>query len=240
MQGNIITINKGNNMSRFNSFFQSISIASVIVFLLSLTIFAQDSVSVRGKYALQFQFASNFQLTSFNGTTISGKYTFSNGDAVRAGLSINGTSTTLVEDNNTNQIFNPNEYKTKLSSNGYGITLIAQYLYYNSLINDVSFYYGGGPLAGISYNKTNNTGNVSGINPSEVIIQGWTLGVSLVCGVDWFISKRLSLSAEYGFVASYDKTIENAVTASPQWDQQTNYGYQFGGNNVKIGLSIYF
>lgn len=225
-------------MSKSNSAFRPISIAIVIIFMMSLTIYAQDSLSVRGKYALQFQFASNFQLTSFNGTTISGKYSLSNGDAVRAGLSINGTSTTLVEDNNTNQIYNPTEYKSKLSSNGYGITLVAQYLYYNSLINDVSFYYGGGPLAGISYDKTNNSG--SNTIPSEVISQGWTLGVSLVCGVDWFISKRLSLSAEYGFVASYNKTIENSVNNLPQWLQQTNYGYQFGGNNVKIGLSIYF
>ena len=214
------------------------SITAVILFLLSLTIYAQDSAAVRGKYALQFQIASNFQLASFNGATISGKYTLPDGNALRAGLSINGNSTSSDVNQNTNPIYNTPEYNRKSSSSSYGITLIAQYLLYNPVINDVSFYYGGGPLAGISYNKNNNTGTSS--NNYEDITNGWTLGVTLVCGVDWFISKRLSISAEYGLVASYSKTINNTLNATPQWTQQTNYGYQFGGNNVKLGLSIYF
>ena len=223
-------------MSRFNSFFRNISIASAILF--SVTIYAQDSTSVRGKYALQFQIASNFQLASFNGATISGKYTLPDGNALRAGLSISGNNTSTDINQNTNPIYNAPENKAKSSTNSYGITLIAQYLFYNPVINDVSFYYGGGPLAGISYKKNNNT--VTNSNNYEDITNGWTLGVTLVCGVDWFISKRLSISGEYGLVASYSKTIETNLNATPQWTQQTNYGYQFIGNNVKLGLSIYF
>ena len=225
-------------MSSFNSFFRNISIASAILFLFSVTINAQDSASVRGKYALQFQIASNFQLTSFNGATISGKYTMSDGNALRAGLSIKGNSTSTDLNENTNPIYNAPEFKAKTSNSNYAITLLAQYLFYNPVINDISFYYGGGPLAGISYNKNNNSGNNS--NNNEEITNGWTLGVTLVCGVDWFISKRLSISAEYGFSASYNKSIINTVNNVPQWNQQTSYGYQFIGNNVKLGLSVYF
>ena len=45
--------------------------------------------SLNGKYALQFQISENFNLSSFQGTTFSGKYNFSSRDAVRLGLSIN-------------------------------------------------------------------------------------------------------------------------------------------------------
>ena len=225
-------------MSRFNSFFRNISIVSAVLFLLSVTIYAQDSTSVRGKYALQFQIASNFQLVSFNGVTFSGKYTLPDGNALRAGLSINGNSTSTDINQNTNPIYNTPEFNGKSSISSYAITVLAQYLFYNPVINDVSFYYGGGPLAGISYNKNNNSGNNS--NNNEEITNGWTLGVTLVCGVDWFISKRLSISAEYGFAATYNKTIINTINNVPQWNQQTSYGYQFIGNNVKLGLSVYF
>ena len=44
--------------------------------------------SLDGKFALQFQIESLFRLTSFQGSTLSGKYSFSDRDVVRLGISL--------------------------------------------------------------------------------------------------------------------------------------------------------
>ena len=44
--------------------------------------------SLDGKFALQFQIEGLFRLTSFQGSTLSGKYNFSDRDVVRLGISL--------------------------------------------------------------------------------------------------------------------------------------------------------
>jgi len=225
-------------MSRFNT---SVSLIAVTLLMLYTTIYAQDSVSVRGKYALQFQIASDFQLASFNGATISGKYTLPDENAVRVGFDINGLNNIYNENTNNAPQSNSAGTKDTRKSYSFNITLLAQYLFYNKVVNDVAFYYGGGPLAGLSYSKINETPlNYYNSNSSEDITNKWTVGISLVCGVDWFLNKTISLSAEYGLSVSYYKAVENIIVASTSTSQNANYGYQFGANSVKLGLSIYF
>jgi hypothetical protein len=57
--------------------------------------------SLDGKFALQFQITDNFQLSSFQGAILSGKYHFSSRDAVRLSLSLDfGDSKNEIEVNN--------------------------------------------------------------------------------------------------------------------------------------------
>ena len=44
--------------------------------------------SLDGKFALQFRITNNFSLSNFQGTILSGKYHFSNRDAIRLGVSL--------------------------------------------------------------------------------------------------------------------------------------------------------
>src|SRR5271157_4544368 len=71
------------------------------LFLISMSMYfcsqAQDASSEcnslkEGAWALQFGIASNFTLTSFQGTTIAAKYQLSEKNAIRGGLTINGSA----------------------------------------------------------------------------------------------------------------------------------------------------
>ena len=48
---------------------------------------------VAGSWSLQFRITDNFQLSSFQGATISAKRHFSEGRAIRFGMSLNGSVT---------------------------------------------------------------------------------------------------------------------------------------------------
>ncbi len=103
--------------------------------------------SLDGKFALQFQIADNFQLSSFQGTTFSGKYNFSSRDAVRLGLSINfgdSEGDETISRSDTNLVSTGRE-----EFNNFNIILKTQYIYSMSITNNIGFFVGGGPF--ISY-----------------------------------------------------------------------------------------
>lgn len=211
--------------------------------MLSPVLFAQDS-TIAGKYALQFQVGPNFQLLSFNGTTISFKYQNTKSSALRFGITVNGSS-------------NNSDYNAKYSDGDsihsgsdqverYGITLNAQYLFCDNIIENIFFYYGGGPSVGLSYSRDMANMyyplNNDGINnTSQTRASGWNAGISAACGVEWLITKRFSLSGEYGLSFSYS----SSLTAYSYPSQNVNveyktFGYSVSGSSVKLGMSIYF
>ncbi len=117
-------------------------IATLAVIIFHTTSIAQENETHKGLYAFQFQISSNFTLSSFQGTVLSGKYNFTENDAIRVGLSIdqnNQSRNNLIIYNNplttsSNTIDN--------AKNTYEIIL--HYLRNNYLRNNFNFYYGGG------------------------------------------------------------------------------------------------
>ena len=228
-------------MCKFNCLIRYAAIIIAVLVSLNIKTYGQDSTSARGKYALQFQIGSNFQLSSFDGATIAGKYTLPDDNVLRLGFTISGAGTNKdAVLSYTAPIYTQTVVVGKSETKSFGVNLSIQYLFYNKLINNIAFYFGGGPLVGISYGKTNSAAS-NGYNTYETITRGWNLGLGFSGGVDWFVSKGLSISAEYNFAASYAKTINNSVMpGNAELEQETTYGYQFGGSNVNLGVSFYF
>jgi hypothetical protein len=195
--------------------------------------------SLDGKYALQFQISDNFNLTNFQGTTFSGKYHFSSRDAIRLGLSIDFGNADL--DAETNQFDSVNVAEANSSSNYFSMTLKTQYIRYFVETDNIGFYGGAGPF--ITYSTSTNESKTTGTpndNHYTDTSNNFVLGVDFIAGVEWFFTKNMSLSAEYGFNFSYkSRTSEREIESGP-YSNSNQKLYSFSGNDINFGISVYF
>jgi len=185
----------------------------------SIYLQAQDTSSERnslkaGVWAMQFGISSNFTLTSFQGSTIAFKYQLSDKNALRVGITINGSTnsgnsaaTGSVTDTSYGSI--PENSSTDAAN----VSFVIQYLNYMNPSGPVHFYLGLGPS--ISYNYSHSSSDNSYLNTSEFYDNGyhtlgywerivnksnsnqWGIGLTGVAGVEWFACQWLSIRAEY-------------------------------------------
>ena len=195
--------------------------------------------SLDGKYALQFQISDNFNLTNFQGTTFSGKYHFSDRDAIRLGLSLDiGKADSDAE---TNQFDSVNVAEVSYNSNNFSVTLKSQYIRYFVETDNIAFYGGTGPFVTYSTLKTEEetTGTPSDKN-YKVTNDSFILGVDFIAGVEWFFIKNMSLSAEYGFSFSYRSRTAKREIDNGLYSDSNEKLYRFSGNDINFGISVYF
>jgi hypothetical protein len=153
--------------------------------------------SLDGKFALQFQINRDFQLSDFQGSTLSGKYHFSARDAVRLGLMVEFGDSDMETSSNLLDTINVNT--SNIDNSSFGITLNTQYIRYIKATDDISFFAGGGPF--ISYSTTSSNGELMRKDPFEKYKRtndSYSFGVDLLLGIEWWFHKYISLSAEYG------------------------------------------
>lgn len=220
-------------------------LSSIITFVFCLmftsTIYSQSTSyhdSLDGKFALQFQVADNFNLSSFQGTTLSGKYHFSCRSALRFGLSIElGDSQTDIKVN----YFDTTLAKSSSDdSNRFGFTIKSQYIHYMRGTKDISFFGGLGP----SFNYFKLTRNrdliINGTNQfNETDGTGFTIGLDLIAGVEWMFADKMALSAEYGLFFSYSSTENNSKDEAQEATSEYE-SFNLSGNHINFGLSVYF
>lgn len=215
---------------------------SILFFLLFAGILHPQGISyldsLSGKYALQFQVANNFQLRSFQGATLSGKYHINSFSAVRIGLSVNLTNDV---GNEFQQLLDTAVYNGSDASNHItGFNINTQYLYYLETLNEVFFYCGAGPNVGYTFTKQRAhqiTQDTSfNVNQTTKTLE---FGLDFLTGVEWMFSKRMSLSAEYGLSLYYIKN--KYYRDDPVRSAKTNEkSFNIRPANIKFGLSIYF
>ena len=125
--------------------------------------------------------------------------------------------------------------------NNYGITL--QYIRNIYLRDNFNFYFGGGP--NFNYGYTRNVSNAigSGIAINSELKKYY--GINAITGIEWYFTKNMSLSAEYGIKYLYSEDIINQsainndnIIVGAARDKVTEN--QFMPNNVLFGLTIYF
>lgn len=218
---------------------------SLLFFILSLvsTTTAQTSNldSLDGKFALQFQISSNFQLKDFQGTTLSGKYHIGNKEALRLGVSIGfADQEAEVEENffETDSLIN-----SDLDQNYFMIGVRLQYIRYFFNTYNVGFYAGGGPS--FTYDKVDQT--EKRMPPFEYPIEQFreilSVGFNLLAGVEWMFTKNMSLSAEYGILFYYqtlDETRTYPYSYMPKKTKVNSDSFGIVSDRVNFGISIYF
>lgn len=130
-----------------------------------------------------------------------------------------------------------------------GVGLTIQRVFYPAPRARVSLYYGLGMRGFFSHQKvrvnhptSDTTGSMwTGTN------NHWSAGVAGILGVEWFATKSLSLTAEYGSTVRYhyykNRTERFDTTPdgiSKSTDESSNQGFDFGSDDVRLGLSVYF
>jgi opacity protein-like surface antigen len=153
--------------------------------------------SLDGKFALQFQITENFSLSNFQGTVFSGKYNFSNRDAIRLGISVsfNDSESEVTNTRPDTNLVNTSSHNV----NRINIVLNAQYLYTLTTLSDIGFFIGLGPFLKYENNKIEQNVNTNqSIDSRTETTKYYGLGLDLICGVEWMFIKNMSLSAEYG------------------------------------------
>jgi hypothetical protein len=239
-----------------------IAIISLILVAGYFSSFAQiqnlDTTSLKkGAWAIQFGIASNFTLTSMQGTTFSAKYHFSEKNAIRGGISISGntnngtTSTTaIVNDTSNGTIPGTN------SSSSQGFSFIIQYLWYMNPNGPIHFFAGVGPIVTYSYsqNRTDNSSIYSQRNWIRSINSSsstqWASGGTISAGLEWFPLRWFSMKAEYGeniqyqwrstFSSSdYSSTYSGYVPSHIE-TSGTIKGWVWSSSSVGFGMTVYW
>jgi hypothetical protein len=175
----------------------------------------------KGSMSLDFRITYRSYLESFSGSIISGKYQYSDKSALRCGLTLNIERDERMRTAST--------YSAVYDI--FSVKMIAQYLRYLSSNKKISSYYALGPT--IYFTRYE-------VNDANRSIQRYIYaGFQINWGVEWFVSKSISLVAEYG-----------ASIIFHGWDEDGSYyigperpdGFEFSlkSNPVNFGLSVYF
>lgn len=237
-------------------------LSHVVVFILlarTCVVFSQETgqqpTALReGSWALLFQVAGNFTLTSFQGATISGKHHFSPRDALRLGLTLSGNTSSMdgtTGDFNADTVTVTGAGTSDRSS--LSVTLSSEYVVYGDPPGVVHPFFGVGPL--ISYRYGRDASENSNARPgipsarftSTTTQESWGVGVSGVAGVEWFVTQAISLLAEYNLSVQYVRSEltshrEDIPGEGPSFKstrENRTTGWSLAPNNVRLGLTVY-
>jgi len=220
-------------------------IFAVVSFLILFTMLwanEKDDFNIKDdSKCLQFQIDSDFQLSSFQGSTISFKKHISNNRAYRLGFTVSGD----IQDinyfrNNDNDTL---DYKSTEDNDNFVINITGQYLKYTPYKHSY-FYYGLGPHFVFSkqYEEANSkhyyTGEWELLATSKTYSNNFKFGLLFVAGIEIFISKSISIHSEYTQEISYRYYWEKQPGSSTNTIRKYNF-YSFDSSGVKFGCSFY-
>ena len=210
-----------------------------------------DTSKVFQDFSLQFRVVL-FELRSFQGGLISFKYHFNDHFALRTGIGLSIDNFDKEEDRELLYV-DTLTYNAKSEYRRFTFISPIQFLFYINPENDIKVFVGLGPYFTYSNNTMKNTdydhsndfyGNIY----IESISKNYSLGLSSVYGVEWFITENMSLTAEYGFTFSFYNRESSRVNmrVNPEYENIVerskikSEGWQFTSTGVLFGISIYF
>ncbi|MGH1365750.1 MAG: hypothetical protein ACRBF0_19470 [Calditrichia bacterium] len=233
-------------------FYLSIVLSSALIAQSDSTKVAKNSLE-KGARSLQFRVTENFTLSSFDGSDISYKRHTSAKTAQRLGVSI---LIDLDSDNGSSNSSNVSggRQDNEVSENQYGLTLNALWMKYLTPENRMSFYWGIGPIGGVTFWDRNSkattifsdtTMRTSESEQDQLSLQ---LGGILVFGTEFFVHKQISLTAEYRSTSAFYRSSSDRTQKetdvngelSTQNSETSSNRFQIGGSAVYLGLSAYF
>lgn len=208
-----------------------------------------------GLDALQFQIDRNFSLSDFQGALFSWKHHFSSNKALRIGVDIRGNIENADRLNTTTS--DGNSVARDISSDGksFNAGITSQFIFYTNPENRVKLFLGSGPFFRINYDDGNSRRvdqYSSGLGQVNQFVENhtdrWDTGLSNVLGLEFAISKNISLTAENSFLLGYHSgNFERITTSTNSENQQAvetdtseSSGFYSSSGNVLFGLSVYF
>lgn len=200
-------------------------------------------------WAVEFQPGWSYSRRSNSDFTISAKKFRSGKSAIRYGLSL---SSNFASGANTNRSYNQYDslyhtYYDDIDSNMQGITLLAQYLRYISIRHPLNFYWGLGPQLEFSHlwDRSKKIGDTP--DRRESTRRNYQIGGGLegVIGAEWFVARRIAITAEYGATATYQYLSAKTELTEDPGQQLAVTGYTRNSFdlrllNVLFGIAVYF
>lgn len=247
-------------MSKRNSVIGTAMIIAILTFLLSIPVFAQENENQPqksenslkgGAWALQFQLGSAFSRRSSQGFAVCGKYHLSESKAVRVGFDLGGSFSFGKNVNRGGDV--PDDTLRSYNNNDYSlqdIDMTLEYLSYKSIRDDISVFWGTGPIFGFRHSKSSVIGGWyygqefrTFTNTNEYY--SWGFGISTVLGAEWFPTKRISIVAEYGASFKYSYVLRKTVRTNKNLDEIDRIRYHnnyFSANllSSRMGIAVYF
>lgn len=218
---------------------------SVIFFSINNLSFSQENQSIQTPFisnkskSILFGIDKDLYIDSFLGTVFSAKKHFSTKSALRTGLSLSfdykdekyryDSQTSSEEDEN------------KEESLSYSISSVIEYLHYVDTKSRIYFYFGIGPQLGYNWthSKHYEKNGYFWKEDYKSDFSKWSLGLHTSLGIECFLTKNISLLAEYGLTLYY----ENGSSTSGYDDHSTNTSenkyFRIQSNSKKLGVSFY-
>jgi hypothetical protein len=238
----------------------------LVIILCTSSLYAQDSLSVIGKFigghswTMDFGISSNLTLNNFKGAAISLSDFISDYQKYR--LEVSTAFSNSSGDQSGNQysadtLSNNSSGNSDYNSNSIQMTL--QYITYATPKAQTSIYFGVGPFVGLSWSKNNSNSSSTSVDFSQSqssstsSSSSYFVGVLGSIGVEWFFSEHISLHAEYGLSAQYNwgssqSNSNNQVTYNSIYSytsnsyrsnsSNTSKGWSVAGQTVVFGLSV--
>ena len=224
-----------------------IAVLAAIVTIPSETSARENSLK-KDKWALQFEIDRDFDLSGFQGNTLSIKKHTADNRAYRLGFTFFldiGDSETLRILNDT--ILLPRE--RDFNSRRFNFSF--QKIYYASTDASVNLFYGIGTA--FSFQHSNNESVSFNRSLTQVRINNstndlWSAGMTGIIGAEWFFAENMSLLGEYNTVAKYTRSnredesriIESGVILGSSFSESKTDSFRISSSSVKFGLSVYF
>ncbi len=234
-----------------------IAMMTVIGFQSQAKAEGSNNYLVQGSWSLQFRISNNFTLSNFQGALISAKRHLSDKSAVRFGLSFSGSTGDISTDDISSRVDSLMNNATNNSSDGelsdISVGATTQIMFYTTSDKKIDFYFGVGP--DLTYSRSKHDYDLQYIQSDFPIRNGkdinysrlWTFGLLGSWGVECFVTKKLSLMAEYGaglgYYSRYRETkhieyLEDMTTTRLRTEEENRF--RFYSSNVNFGLSVYF
>jgi hypothetical protein len=225
----------------------------ILICLGSILTLAQDSARMAEnaladkKWALQFGIANNFTLTNFQSGGASIKKMLSPDKAFRLGVDFHGNFSgddQIGQSTPGDTFYIPPTHDTNFQS----IAINSQWIWYPNPAEDVLFFYGFGPS--VSFTRTRNTNEDGFRLPQNIFTsrresRSWGVGLNGVCGVEWFATRSISLSAEYvvGLMYSWqmsESSSQRSTDTFVSYTEFTQHSIALSSSSVRFGVSAYF
>jgi hypothetical protein len=215
----------------------------LIALIATISAKAADSTFTRealrkGSWSLQFAAENTldgaggfFRLSSYEGGTLSAKRNFSPRSALRFGVTL------LARDNKQDEVYRHFITYRKSAT----VSLTATYLFYPAPHKRVSAFIGGGPTLGFAWaDDAANSPTAS----NKLESRSSTIGTVLLFGAEWFLSRQISLLAEYGLKIAYStgETVQTRRTGVPSEELTQKIEAKelnVGAREIRIGISVY-
>ena len=207
----------------------------------------------KGGWGLQYEAKSlDGALSGFQGSLFSGRYHFSDRQALRVGISVNAsTEDEELTDELRSDTIAPDREEQRSEQDFQDYALSAEYVHYVRPTHRLFVYAGVGPRVGYNKSRQEQMISVQGESRSRKDVLERTtyrVGLAGALGVEWFVHPHISLSVEYPLAVEYvnrdeestnrlveDGSVEREQTRTTKIDR-----YEIGGEAVQVGVTFSF